>query len=181
MKVSKVLLNIASVVCFIYGALYVFSLVFIPVGIYCFIAGRRFSYKAEHLEDIYFLQQKDFKSYVIFASIACFPLGLITIIPYFKLTGNNVKVSDTNGLHIQVDDVKEESQERAVVQESQIDIEEKIEKTENVEMAQVAEPELSEKEKQEKFDKLKNFKDKGIITEEELELAREQLFGKKEN
>ena len=39
--------------------------------------------------------------------------------------------------------------------------------------------ELTEEEKQEKFKKLQQFRDKGIITEEELELAKEQLFGKK--
>ena len=53
MKASKVLLNIMSVVCYVYGALYLFSLVFIPVGVYCFIAARRFSYKAEHIFDMY--------------------------------------------------------------------------------------------------------------------------------
>ena len=40
---------------------------------------------------------------------------------------------------------------------------------------------MTDEEKQAKFKKLQNFRDKGIITEEELELAREQLFGKKQN
>ena len=61
MKVTKVLLNIMSVVSFVYGALYCFSLVFIPVGVYCFIAARRFSYKAEHLFDNYAVTDKTIK------------------------------------------------------------------------------------------------------------------------
>ena len=105
MKSSKILLNIMSVVCFIYGALYVFSLVFIPVGIYCFIAGRRFSFKAEHLDDKMFLNDNDFKSYVIFSSIVCFPLGLLSIIPYMFLTNNNVKISTHQTSSVKIETV----------------------------------------------------------------------------
>ncbi len=168
MKVSKILLNIASVVCFIYGALYVFSLVFIPVGIYCFLAGKRFSYKAERLDDVYFMSKKEFKAYTIFTSIACFPLGLLVIIPYLKLTGNNVKITDTQGIHIQEENVSETKDEE--VKENEVEIEAKpveVQKDED----------LSEVEKQVKFKKLQNFRDKGIITDEELEQARKQLFG----
>ena len=41
------------------------------IGVYCFIAGRRFSFKAEHLDDKMFLTDDDFKKYVIFSSIVC--------------------------------------------------------------------------------------------------------------
>ena len=171
MKASKVLLNIMSVVCYVYGALYLFSLVFIPVGVYCFIAARRFSYKAEHMFDMYSFSNNIFRNYVIFSSIACFPLGLLSIIPYLILTGNNVKIS---GLHLQKDD-NQTSQEQEIINN---DIEKQEQKSsEEV----VTKEEESEQEKIEKFEKLKNFKEKGLITEEELELAREQLFGKKNN
>ena len=173
MKVSKVLLNIASVICFIYGAFYVFSLVFIPIGIYCFIAGRRFSYKAEHLENDMFLSNINFKYYVIFASIACFPLGLITIIPYIMLTSNKISVSSTE-FHVK----KDNDVEIVSVEESN---EENKSEKEEIKPAEVQnDSELSAEEKQEKFNKLQSFRDKGIITDEELELAREQLFGKKQ-
>lgn len=174
MKTSRIILNIESVVCFIFGALYTFSLVFIPLGVYCFIAGRRFSYKAEHMYDTMFLSDKDFKSYVIFVSIVCFPLGLLSVIPYLKITSNNVSVTDTNGLHLQEDSVQE------AVAVTDVKGEKKEESESNAEVVEVQKnEELSEEEKQEKFKKLQNFRDKGIITEEELELAREQLFGKK--
>ena len=66
MKATKVLLNITSFFCFIYFALYIFTLVFIPIGIYCFLAGKRFAYKADHLGDNYKLTNINFKKYVIF-------------------------------------------------------------------------------------------------------------------
>ncbi len=181
MKSSKVLLNIMSVICFIYGALYVFTLVFIPIGIYCFIAGRRFSFKAEHLDDKMFLNDKDFKAYVIFSSIACFPLGLLSIIPYMILTGNNVKISNSSNVEfkvseVKVEDVSENANEQAEQSSTEKDEDEQIE-VKKVEVQK--DDEMTEEEKQAKFQKLQNFRDKGIITEEELELAREQLFGKK--
>ena len=171
MKSSKVLLNIMSVVCFIYGALYAFTLVFIPVGVYCFIAGRRFSFKAEHLDDKMFLSDDDFKKYVIFSSIVCFPLGLLSIIPYMILTNNNVKISTYQTETVKVETVEENQEENL----NEFEKEEK--QTEEVKAQK--DDEMTEEEKQAKFQKLQNFRDKGIITEEELELAREQLFGKK--
>ena len=94
MKSSKVLLNITSFFCFIYFAIYIFTLVFIPIGIYCFIAGKTFSYKAEHLDETMRISNQQFKNLVIFVSIFCFPFGLLSIIPYLKLTSNNVVISD---------------------------------------------------------------------------------------
>ena len=54
------------------------------------------------------------------------------------------------------------------------------ETSETVTEVKVENPE-TEEEKQEKFKKLQNFKEKGLITDDELEMAREQLFGKKED
>lgn len=168
MKASKVLFNISAVICFIIGALYTFTLVFIPVGVYCFIASRRFAFKADHLFEDYSISNKTLKNWVIFASIACFPLGLISIIPYMLMTSNNVKVSGTN-IKLTEDtsnvDFKPELEEKTE-EKAEEKVEESVEET--------------YEEKVEKFKKLENFKEKGIITEEELEMAREQLFGKEE-
>ena len=167
MKLSKVFLNISAFICFIFGALYSFSLVFIPIGVYCFIAGKRFSHKAEHIDDLYAIDNRIFKNYVIFVSIACFPFGLLSIIPYVKLTGNNVKVT-----HM----ASESSFKVETVEETKNEPKEEIKPVE----AQKEET-LTEEEKLEKFKKLENFKEKGLITDEELEMAREQLFGKNKN
>lgn len=168
MKASKVLFNIAAVVCFLFGALYIFTLVFIPIGVYCFIASKRFAFKAEHLYEDFAVSNQTLKKWVIFASIACFPLGLISIIPYWMITSNNVKVESFN-IKISEDDsnadFKAEANETASEEAKQESLKEEV-------------VEETEEEKLEKFKKLENFREKGIITEEELEMAREQLFGK---
>ena len=166
MKTSRVLLNISAFICFVFGAIYLFTLVFIPIAVYCFIAGKRFSSKAEHIDDLYSIDNRVFKNYVVFASIACFPLGLISIIPYLRLTGNNIKINR----------VEEESKVTITTNET---VDEKKEEVQSVEAQK--EDILSDEEKMKKFKKLENFKEKGLITEDELEMAREQLFGKSKN
>ncbi|MBP3582060.1 MAG: hypothetical protein J6J33_04845 [Clostridia bacterium] len=171
MKVTKVLLNIMSVVGFIYGALYCFSLVFIPVGVYCFIAARRFSYKAEHLFDDYAVTNKTIKRFTIFVCIACFPFGLLAIIPCYKLLTNNIEIKGFN-----YTDTRDISPENEVKIETIVEEKPESSKEEVKETSQ----EETEEEKLEKFEKLKNFNKKGIITDDELEMARKQLFGDKE-
>lgn len=165
MKASKVLLNIMSVVCFIYGALYVFTLVFIPVGIYCFIAGRRFSYKADHVDDVFALDNKTFKAYVIIASIFCFPFGLLSIIPFYLLTSNKVKIETVQKEDPSSEDVQTEKV--GTSNETPEPVQDKKEET------------LAEK--REKYEKLKKFNEKGLITDDELEQAYNQLFPNGEN
>ena len=165
MKANRVFLNIASVFCFLFGALYIFSLVFIPVGIYCFSAGKKFSYKADHLLDNYAVDKKVLKVFSIYASIVCFPFGLFALIAYLRIYSNNVKIE--NAETVKVDDVGpvfSQYEDEVIESESE---EIKTEETES--------------EKLEKLEKLRNFKEKGIITEEEFEMAKEQMFGGKEN
>lgn len=166
MKLNKVLLNIAAVFCFIFGAVYIFSLVFIPVGIYCFVAGKKFSYKADHLLDNYAIDKKTLCAYSIFASIACFPFGLFALIAYFGIYNNNVKVDSQETIKVETVETNSEN-----------DQDEKVEAEEMVEDENTKEE--TEEEKLEKLEKLRNFKEKGIITEEEFEMAREQMFGEK--
>ena len=169
MKKSKVLLNVTSFFCFVYFALYLFTLVFIPIAIYCYIAGKNFSYKADHLDDTMKMSNLHFKRYVIFVSVFCFPFGLLSIIPYLYLTTNNVVITDLKYSNTENETQNIESQSEAVQYETESEIETQEEKPE------------TQEEKLEKFRKLQNFKDKGFITEEELEQAREQIFGKKED
>lgn len=168
MKASKILFNISAVICFICGALYLFSLVFIPIGIYCFIAAKRFVYKADNMSDIITLPNNILKNWVIFASIACFPLGLISAIAYVVLTSNNVSITnpenDTEATNVTISNSEET---------------EEYQKPEPI--AVEAHKEETLEEKQEKFEKLKKFHEKGIITDDELRIAKEQLFGNEEN
>lgn len=170
MKANKVLLNITSVFCFIFGACYIFSLVFIPIGIYCFVAGKLFSHKADHLLDNYVADKKSMKAYTIFVSIACFPFGLLSVIAYFGIYGNNVKVEKNEYVNFNIFDASETEE-----------VSEKVEEDEKIE--EVKEEVVSketEEEKMEKLEKLRKFKDKKIITEEEFEMAKEQIFGEKD-
>ena len=166
MKATKFLFNLSAVICFIFGALYVFTLVFIPLGIYCFITAKRFVYKAENLIDFNVLPNNILRNYVIFASIACFPLGLISIIPYLMISSNNIKVETT--------------EKTALSEPIVVDFEEENKETEQkVEEVEIH-TEQTDEEKMAKFEKLKKFHEKGIVTDDELEMAREQLFGKEE-
>ncbi len=169
MKVTRIFLNIMSVVCFVYGALYCFSLVFIPVGVYCFIAGRKFSYKAEHMFDLYTIDNKTIKNYTIFVCIACFPFGLLALIPCYMLLSGKASVSEFKATRVTDVDTQEK-----IVETNEDDSKPEVQ----VEAQTMQE--VSEEEKQEKFEKLKNFKEKGIITEDEFEMAKKQLFGDEE-
>ncbi len=165
MKTSKVLFNLSTLVCYLFGAVYIFSLVFIPVGIYCFIAAKRFNDKAEHMLDNFTVSNEILKNYVIFASIACFPLGLVSLVAFLLLTSNNIKVENA-----------EEQKEEVKVETT---LEEKVEEQKKPQQVEVYQEETLE-EKQAKFEKLQKFHKKGIITDDELEMARVQLFGKDE-
>lgn len=169
MKTERILFNISAVICYIFGTLYLFTLVFIPIAIYCFDAAKRFAYKADNLLDFSILPNNTLKKYVIFTCIFCFPLGLISIIPYLKISSNNVSVVDVKPEIEEIEDLAKEEIE---------DLDEELEEK-PVEEVEVN-TEQTEAEKIEKFEKLKNFHEKGIITDDELEMAREQLFGKKD-
>lgn len=173
MKTSKVFLNIASFFCFIYFSIYIFSLVFIPIGIYCFIAGKTFSTKASNIDDMLKVDDKIFKTYTIFSCIFVFPFGFFALIAYFMLTGNNIKVKNFDYTSSEKLTNADGLNEKALTENSQDEV-----------SPEIAEPvkneEKSEEEKIEMLHKLENFKEKGLITEDELEQAKEQLFGKKE-
>ena len=165
MKLNKVLLNISAFFCFIIGAIYIFSLVFIPVGVYCFIAGRIFSKKADHLLDDFQVEKKTMLAYSIFSSIACFPIGLLSLIAYFRLYGNNVKVQQ--GEFIKINTIEE------------VDVKDVVEELKTEDAKETEETsEYTEEEKMEKIEKLRKFKEKNIISEEEFEMAKEQIYKK---
>lgn len=178
MKGTKFVLNFLSVICFIYGSLYIFTLVFIPIAVYCFIAGKNFSRKAENLNDTFTFSNKAFKGYTIFVSIFCFPFGLLAIIPYVKLVSNNVKVNDVETLKVEFDDGESaEATSNGAAQNDSYKVADDADKKES----KVANSQnLSESEKREQYEKLVNFNKKGLITDEELKQAKEQLFGEDE-
>jgi hypothetical protein len=84
------------------------------------------------------------------------------------LYGNNVKVEEFN--YVKITDVAPEEKQEEPKEETEVKEEVKEEPVQ----------EETEDEKLEKLKKLENFKEKGIISEEEFEMAKEQMFGKKD-
>lgn len=172
MKSTKTLLNLTTFFCFVYFVIYLFSIVFIPIAVYCFSAGKLFDYKANNLDDTMVVSNKQFYRYVIFVSIFCFPFGLLSIIAYKQLTSNNVMVSSVNT----------DNTENGISEATKTTIMEVyVEETKDEQKVEEPVKEETMEEKMEKFKKLQRFKENGFITEEELEQAREQLFGKNDN
>ena len=139
---------------YIEGVICCLSLVFLPLGIYL-IAGANYFLMCTKLADHEVMAVAGHvKAYAILFSIALFPMGLLSlfIIPLCK---NN---------HITVEDVKQDDN-------SSKHDDAPAEPTEPSFQRVVSEEELS------KFEQLKQYREQGLITEEEFRRAKEELFG----
>ena len=87
---------------------------------------------------------------------------------FFVDYGNNVKVEKSEVINFNIFDAPETEETENSNQEPVEEVEEKVEDAK----------EENEEEKMEKLEKLRKFKEKNIITEEEFEMAKEQIFGK---
>ncbi len=152
--------NLTGVICYIMGISFATTLILIPVAIYCFIGGSRYFNWANLTEVQLASQKKSLINWAIFVSIIAFPVGLVSIIPCVK-AGNNPVVSD-----IKVEPILNEEQQAETT-------EPKI-KEEVPQKQEVKEP-VSNKE--ETIDKLKRFRDEGLITEAEYKKAVKELQG----
>ncbi len=147
---SSVWFTLNSIINYISGIGYAFTLILLPLGIYCFICAKRNTEFAKLSDAQLPAVKEQVKNWAIFSSIVNFPIGLISIIPLFK-------IDDNNGIKITtVDDENNgnEAEEKPVTEIAKIEIDEKIEK-------------------------LTNFKNEGIISEEEYNKAVEELKSKK--
>lgn len=164
-------------VAWLFGVIYIASLVFLPVGIYC-ISGASLYLAATKLTDseVYALKKR-LGYYAIFFSIVAFPLGLISIIVYAVATSNHISVeTPTDDAAYTVTDVDEqqtgfngsaaqgqntsgagaEGATQAATQPHQVVLTE---------------------EALEKFEELKEYRNQGLITEAEFNRAKKDLFG----
>ena len=152
---SKIWCIISAIINILSGIGFCFTLILIPLGIFCFIAAKRYFAWAE-CSDVELINQKDsLRNWAIFTSIVNFPIGLISIIP-LVLCDNNVSVSNVKDAPT----VHQTSEE--VVQET--------EKKEEVDT------EFSELET---LKKLADLKAEGLITEEEYERAKSEVLNKR--
>ena len=152
---------ISGVFSYIIGVVLCLSLLFAPIGIYGIIFGMRY-FKFAKLTDGQLLSVKGMlKTGAIFVSILAFPIGLVSVIPYFTAGANNVKVSS--------------SQEN--IQNENIQVESEPVKASVDAIYEVKEEQDSQfsAEDMEKLEKLARFKEQGLITEEEFADAKRKL------
>lgn len=143
--------TIMGIIGYITGVAYCFTLILIPVAVYCFIGARKYI-EWSSLTDGQLAQYKQkLTNWAIFFSIVGFPIGLLSIVPAC-LISNNVTITN-------VEEPKaEETKNEQPVNETQ----EKEKKSPEDKLATI--------------EKLENLKKEGLITEEEFERAKKEVL-----
>lgn len=166
-------------VAWLFGVIYIASLVFLPVGIYC-ISGASLYLAAVKLTDseVYALKKR-LGYYAIFFSIVAFPLGLISIIVYAVATSNHISVeTPTDDASYTVTDADIQSQQAGFNGSAAQDQNTSGASTDGATQA-VTQPHqvVLTEEALEKFEELKEYRNQGLITEAEFNRAKKDLFG----
>lgn len=166
-------------VAWLFGVIYIASLVFLPVGIYC-ISGANLYLAAAKLTDseVYALKKR-LGYYAIFFSIVAFPLGLISIIVYAVATSNHISVeTPTDDASYTVTDADIQSQQAGFNGSAAQDQNTSGAEAEGATQA-VTQPHqvVLTEEALEKFEELKEYRNQGLITEAEFNRAKKDLFG----
>jgi len=154
---------ISAIVSYIAGIVYCCSLIFLPIAIYCIIYGNTFMQYARLTNSELSIAKPALTIPTILISIFAFPIGLITLVPYFMAGSNNVKVSEGS----QPNTPPEGETVKADVDIVTIPSEEKNE------ISNLSSEEL------EKLEKLATFRSQGLLTDEEYNQAKEQIINKK--
>lgn len=155
---------VSAVICYITGALYCCSLIFLPVAIYCFVFGNRYLRIAKITDAELSMINGLLVSSAIFVSIFAFPIGLVSIAPVL-ISRSNATVSDTP----KFDNASEREEAETV-------------KAEEVEVTEAASEQKTQgltDEDLEKIEKLTAFRNQGLLSEEEFEDAKRQIINKK--
>lgn len=159
MNKSSVWCTIMAILGFIFGVGYCFTIILIPVAIYCFIGAKRYMEWANLTDSQLVVKKQSLINWAIFFSIVGFPLGLISIVPACMISNNNIVVTDVK--------TEAEDKDKAAASETETDNETK---------ETVEEEELSDIET---IEKLNNLKKEGLITEEEYARAKDEVLNKK--
>lgn len=141
-----------SIIGYIVGVAYCFTLILIPLAVYCFIGARKNVEWSEMTDGQIASYKESMKKWAIFFSIVAFPIGLFSIVPAVICANNNVVVSniENDNQETKVQQVKEETEEKTEV--------------------------LSD---EETIAKLKSLLDEGLITEEEFARAKKEVIERK--
>lgn len=148
---SSVLSTILGILGFIAGVSYCFTLILIPVAIYCFIGAKKYIDAASYTDSQMAMQKKSFTNWAIFYSIALFPIGLLSIIVAWQASTNNVVITDAQ----YTTNTSSETGEQVNNQR---------------------EPEVAPASKEETIEKLSKLKEEGLISEEEYERAKAEVI-----
>lgn len=155
MNKNSVLCSVMGIISYIIGISYCFTLILLPVAIYCFIGGRMYMELAKKTDGEVAIKKQSLTYWAIFFSIVGFPIGLISIIIPLR-ANNNVKVSNVEEPKVMVQTTEEVKPEENKVYEQKSDLTDL-----------------------ETIEKLQKFKEDGLITEEEFERAKKEILEKK--
>ena len=160
MKKNYIIFHILTVLAYFYGIILCASLVGIPLGVYAIISAHRYSEFAEYSQFQLSQNKQRVKNWVYFGAVLYFPFGLIGLLCLTSINNN-----------VSVEEVVSEPEKSPDESES----EQKEKETVEVEIHTPS----NDAEKAEKLAKLERFKQNGLITEEEFEQAKQQLYGDK--
>jgi len=155
MNKNSSLCNLMGIIGYILGVSYCFTLILLPLAIYCFIGGKMYMEMAKKTDGEVAIKKQSLTYWAVFFSIVGFPIGLISIIIPLR-ANNNVKISNVDDSKVTVQSVEEEKDEKNKVYEQ---------KNELTDL--------------ETIEKLQKFKEDGLITEEEFERAKKEILEKK--
>lgn len=148
---NSVWCTLMGILGYIIGISYCFTLILIPVAVYCFIGARKYIEWAGLTDGQLSAYKSSLTNWAVFFSIVGFPIGLLSIVPAC-LTSNNVTITNVE------EQKTEESKSETPKQEST----EKQKK--------------SPEDKVSTIEKLENLKNEGLITEEEFQRAKKEVL-----
>ena len=140
-----------SILGYVLGVACCFTLVLIPLAVYCFIGAKKYMMFSEMSDAMICSQKNALTNWAIFFSIVGFPIGLISIVPAVFVSQNNVVVSN----------VEEEKKTAPESQKSEEEPKEEKNTTNDLET----------------LEKLKHLLDEGLITQEEYNRAKADVLG----
>ena len=146
--------TVMGILGYLIGIGYCFTLIFIPVAVYCFIGAKRYMEWAQLTDNQLAQYKTNLTNWAIFFSIIGFPIGLLSIAPAC-LVSNNVTITNVS------EPGKAGEASEAPKAEEKKEEDKTLSKTETIE----------------KLDSLKN---EGLITEEEYEKAKKEVLDKKD-
>lgn len=160
---ATIWLYISMVLGYIWGCALILSLIFLPLGIYA-ISGANLYHDCTQVTDSeLYCVSKRLTNWAIFFSIIFFPFGLLTIIPAYIASNNKIKVVSNDS-----DEFDANSYMANVVKENEANYSGS---------ASPVEQRVVSAEDMEKFEELKKYKEQGLITEEEFQRAKHEIFG----